>query len=151
MLTFAEVFDRALRNVLMEIDEVLEVAGLPDDLQELVADGELTLEEARERMEARAREPSTLELSAPERRVMAHATAWDSDRPLYRNHYCASAGHDNWDTLELLCARGLMRVGRAPEPAGDYTVFMVTETGIEALEQDESAKAGQACRCELRT
>lgn len=70
-------------------------------------------------------------LSPAERHVMAHATAWPD---CYRNHFCASAGHDDWATIQGLCARGLMRVVRAPsELSGGDTVFAVTGEGFAAL------------------
>lgn len=66
--------------------------------------------------------------------IMAHATGWESRRPLYRNHFCASPGHADWEALQALCAHGLMRIGRKPSPlSGEDTVFMVTPDGIEVL------------------
>jgi hypothetical protein len=79
---------------------------------------------------------ASVALTLQERHVMAHSTGWDSGKRsrLYRNHFCASEGHDDWATLQGLCARGLMRVGRKPGPlSGGDTVFVVTESGIELL------------------
>jgi hypothetical protein len=83
-----------------------------------------------------------MRLTDAERHVMAHATAWDHERPLYRNHFCASAGHADWATLQALCSRELMRVGRAPGPiSGGDTVFVVTPYGLEALRRFELASS----------
>jgi len=66
-----------------------------------------------------------------ERHVLEHSTGWLSRQPLYRNHFCASEGHDDWETLQALCARGLMRVGRQPGVlSGEDTIFVMTEAGI---------------------
>jgi len=72
-------------------------------------------------------------LTLGEARVMVHATAWPKR---YRNHFCASEGHDDWATLQALCARGLMRVNGADRQlSGGDTVFSVTEDGMRALER----------------
>lgn len=68
-----------------------------------------------------------------ERHVMVHATAWPKR---YRNHFCASEGHDDWPTLQRLCARGLMHDrGRSSLSGGD-NVFVVTPAGIELLQRE---------------
>lgn len=73
-------------------------------------------------------------LSAAERHVLEHSLAWPKR---YRNHYCASVGHSDWETLQALCARGLMGIGRKPSAlSGGDTVFLVTQAGIDALEGD---------------
>lgn len=51
---FAVVFDLALRNALLELDDVLELGAIADDLQGDVASGALTLDEAWRIMLARA-------------------------------------------------------------------------------------------------
>jgi hypothetical protein len=87
---------------------------------------------------------SRLTLSAQERHVMAHATAWDGKSRLYRNHFCASEGHADWDVLAALCRRGLMRVSRDPSPiSGGDTVFAVTPTGLEALRREEKGRQAE--------
>jgi len=79
-----------------------------------------------------------LRLSPAERHVMAHATAWDGESPLYRNRFCAGEGHADWATIQGLCSRELMRVRRGPDPlSGGDTVFVVTPDGIEALRRSE--------------
>lgn len=55
-MTFTTAFDRAIRNALVDLDEVLEAGALPDDLHAEVVRGELTLDEARAIMSERARE-----------------------------------------------------------------------------------------------
>jgi len=74
-------------------------------------------------------------LTAKERHVIDHSLGYPKPgRKPYRNHFCASEGHSDWETLQALCARGLMGVGRKPgELSGGDTVFIVTEAGIEAL------------------
>jgi hypothetical protein len=73
-------------------------------------------------------------MTAAERHVLEHSTGWLTRQPLYRNHFCASEGHHDWETIQSLCARGLMRVGRKPSPiSGGDTVFVVTDAGVEAL------------------
>lgn len=72
-----------------------------------------------------------MSLTEQERHVMEHSTAWPK---CYRNHFCASEGHHDWATLQALCARGLMSVGRKPGPlSGGDTVFIVTQLGIDEL------------------
>jgi hypothetical protein len=74
-------------------------------------------------------------LNKAEWHVMAHATAWDSKDRLYRNHFCAGPGHDDWATIQGLCERGLMRISRKPSAlSGGDTVFLVTRAGIAALD-----------------
>jgi hypothetical protein len=77
--------------------------------------------------------------------VLDHAYAWHrlkkAERsrpvpPVLRNHFCAGPGHHDWDALQALCARGLMRVFRAPhEIAGGDTTFSVTDAGVAALKR----------------
>ena len=55
-MTFTNAFDAAIRNALVDLDEVLEAAALPDDLHARVVRGELTLDDARAIMSERARE-----------------------------------------------------------------------------------------------
>lgn len=54
----------------------------------------------------------------------------------YRNHFCASPGHGDWDDLKALESLGLMKEGRRPNEltGGDY-VFYVTEAGDAAIKQ----------------
>lgn len=82
-------------------------------------------------------------LSKAERHVMVHATGWESANPGYRNHFCAGPGHDAWATLQRLCDRGLMCIGRKPSAlSGGDTVFWVTEAGIATLRlEDRPASA----------
>lgn len=49
-MTFVVAFDEAVRNALVELDEILELGAVADDLQPRVTRGELTLEEAWELM-----------------------------------------------------------------------------------------------------
>jgi hypothetical protein len=51
--TFPVVFDLALRNALLELDDVLDLGAISDDLQGDVAAGKLTLDEAWAIMQAR--------------------------------------------------------------------------------------------------
>lgn len=46
-MSFATAFDAAIRNEFLDLGDVLELGGLPDDLQPSVSAGELTLDEAR--------------------------------------------------------------------------------------------------------
>jgi hypothetical protein len=72
-------------------------------------------------------------LSAEERNIMEHATAWrHKSNPLYRNRYVIDPDCDSWGTVQGLCERGLMRVLLKPELDG-MTVFAVTTHGMEAL------------------
>lgn len=85
-----------------------------------------------------------IEVTKSELHVMEHATAWPKQ---YRNHFCASEGHDDWNTLQALCARGLMCVGRKPGPlSGGDTVFIVTEQGVEALRSNSTLLAKRRAR-----
>lgn len=68
-----------------------------------------------------------------ERHVMVHATAWPKR---YRNHFCASQGHADWDTLQGLCARGLMRDRGSSVLSGGDHVFVVTADGLAELERE---------------
>lgn len=71
-------------------------------------------------------------LSEKEWHVLEHSTAWPK---CYRNHFCASEGHHDWEALQSLCKRGLMCVSRKPgELSGGDTVFIVTVDGFAALE-----------------
>ncbi len=73
-------------------------------------------------------------LTTKERHILEHTTGWRSKQPLYRNHFVAGEGHDDWPTLQELCKRGLMRVSReASEISGGDPVFAATEAGIESL------------------
>jgi hypothetical protein len=73
-------------------------------------------------------------VSALERRIMSHATGWESKWPLYRNHFCTSEGGDDWAPIQRLVEIGLMRVSREPSPlSGGDTVFCVTAIGIATL------------------
>jgi hypothetical protein len=77
---------------------------------------------------------SPVVLGGKERHVMAHAVGWSSKEPLFRNHFVASDGHDDWPTLQQLCAKKLMRVSRlASDLSGGDTVFCVTDHGVAAL------------------
>jgi hypothetical protein len=82
-----------------------------------------------------------VELSGDERDVMEHATGWASKSRLYRNHFCASEGHADWHTLGGLCARGLMRRHEASALTGGDAVFVVTPSGIAALEHADARGA----------
>ena len=84
-----------------------------------------------------------MSLTAKERHVMDHSLGYPKNgRKPYRNHFCASEGHDDWETLQGLCARGLMRVGRKPGPlSGGDTVFIVTDEGQTALKVKPHADA----------
>lgn len=53
-MTFDVAFDQAVRNALLELDDVLELGAIADDLQPRVTRGELTLEQAWELMLDRA-------------------------------------------------------------------------------------------------
>lgn len=89
---------------------------------------------------APAVEPTERELH-----IMMHATGWESRWPLYRNHFCASEGHDDWTTIQGLMGRGLMRVSREPSAlSGGDTVFCVTAIGIAALKGKSRAASGEA-------
>jgi hypothetical protein len=74
-----------------------------------------------------------MSLSPAERHVMEHATAWRHKQRLYRNHFVAGPGHDNWGVLKALCDRGLMRQSRGSELSGGDSVFVVTDEGLAAL------------------
>jgi hypothetical protein len=75
--------------------------------------------------------------SVKEREVLRHATGWNSAQPQFRNHYCTSPGGDDWETIQALCARGMMRIGRKPSAlSGGDTIFVVTDAGIEGLRAD---------------
>lgn len=52
-------------------------------------------------------------LTEAERDIMNHALKGGTARR-YRNHYCASEGHESWPALQRLVERGLMRVSRLP-------------------------------------
>ncbi len=54
----------------------------------------------------------TAALTTKERHSLEHTTGWRSKQPLFRNHFVAGEGHDDWPTLQELCKRGLMRVSR---------------------------------------
>ncbi len=73
-------------------------------------------------------------VSEDERHVMEHATGWESRRPLYRNHYCASEGHDMWPALQSLIGKGFMYESRKPsELSGGDHVISVTKEGVAWL------------------
>lgn len=73
-------------------------------------------------------------ISSAERDVMEHACAFRHARPFYRNHFVTSPECDNWETLQGLCRRGLMRVSREPsELSGGGHVFSVTDSGRAEL------------------
>lgn len=72
-------------------------------------------------------------MTEAERHVLEHSTGWLSRTPLYRNHFCASEGHDDWTTLQALCERGLMVARKPSQLSGGDTVFIVTEAGIAEL------------------
>ena len=73
----------------------------------------------------------TVQLSEKERHVLEHSLGWPK---CYRNHFCASEGHHDWDALQSLCSRGLMAVVRKPGPlSGGDTVFIVTDAGRDSL------------------
>lgn len=84
------------------------------------------------------------ELSERELHILQHSTGWLSRWPLYRNHFCAGEGHDDWSAIQGLIARGLMRVSRQPSAlSGGDTVFCVTAIGIAAL-KGSRAVSGEA-------
>jgi len=75
--------------------------------------------------------------SEKEREVLHHATGWNSGQALFRNHFCTSPEGDDWETIQALCVRGLMRIGRKPSAlSGGDTIFVVTDAGIEGLRAD---------------
>lgn len=85
-----------------------------------------------------------VEVSERELEIMMHATGWESRSPLYRNHFCASEGHDDWSTIQRLVEVGLMRVSSAPSAiSGGDTVFCVTAIGIAALKGRGKAKPSE--------
>lgn len=75
----------------------------------------------------------THELSAAERDVIGHSLGLSRSRTAYRNYFCASPGHDDWDTLMGLVERELMS-RRDPQPGimPDYC-FVVTPAGQAAI------------------
>ena len=82
--------------------------------------------------------PLVGQLTERERDILEHTTGWRSKWPLYRNHFCASPGHDAWATIEGLIARGIMRKSREPSDlSGGDTVFSVTEAGVAALKRKQ--------------
>lgn len=138
-MSIEDVFEVAMERVLRSMDADPEGTALPEDLAAQIAVGELTLEQARSLANRR------MPLSAEERHVMTHATAWDEPNRLYRNHFCASQGHADWDALTALCQRGLMRVARKPSPlSGGDTLFMVTPFGVVALRRADGERQGDA-------
>jgi transcriptional regulator with GAF, ATPase, and Fis domain len=74
-------------------------------------------------------------LSAEELHILEHATAWHSERPLYRNHFVTGPNCDNWQTIQGLVERELMRMTLSPgsDLLGGDAVFAVTEAGIALL------------------
>lgn len=48
----------------------------------------------------------------------------------YRNHFCASEGHADFETCRGAVARGLMREHAPREISGGDTIFTVTEAGV---------------------
>lgn len=106
----------------------------PGDRTNLARIADRIRELARELHDSRTAPPQTL-LTDRERHVMVHATAWDHPRsPLYRNHFCARPGHEDWGTIQALVARGLMAErGRPSELSGGDHTFAVTNAGMEAL------------------
>lgn len=49
---------------------------------------------------------------------------------MYRNHFCASPGHHDWDDLMALCEEGLMvDLGARGQMTGDDNLLMVTDKG----------------------
>lgn len=78
----------------------------------------------------------TAGVSDREREILEHATGWLSRWPLFRNHFCASEGDENWSTIQGLIARGLMRKSREPsELSGGDSVFSVTAVGVASLKR----------------
>lgn len=96
-------------------------------------------------IELAAARAATLGVSDREIHIMQHATGWLSRWPLYRNHFCAGPGHDDFGTIQGLIVRGLMRVSREPSPlSGGDTVFCVTAIGIAALKGSSRRTSGGA-------
>lgn len=86
-------------------------------------------------------------MSEREQHIAEHTTGWLSRWPLYRNHFCAGEGHDDWSTIQAMITRGLMRVSHAPSPiSGGDTVFCVTAIGIAALRKTSRGRAGKASK-----
>lgn len=87
-----------------------------------------------EELSAFLSEPAPPVLTKAERHVLAHSLGHPKrGRDPYRNHFCASEGHDDWNTLQGLVARGLM-VSRKPSAlSGGDVIFIVTDEGIAAL------------------
>ena len=69
-----------------------------------------------------------------ERQILEHSTGWKSKNPLYRNHFATESGTDDWDTVQELCGRGLMKLTHGPDDLyGGLSFFHVTEKGIALL------------------
>lgn len=67
-------------------------------------------------------------LSAAERHVILHCLGLTRGGKEYRNYFCAEPGHSDWQTLERLVERGLMRRRHDPVCVGGW-IFHVTDAG----------------------
>jgi len=87
--------------------------------------------------------------------ILQHALGRDEfgrpnpTNPDYRNHFVASPGHHDWDTLRQAVADGLMirRAGNALSGGGD--IFQVTDAG-RAYITEHSPKPPKLTRAQKR-
>lgn len=75
-------------------------------------------------------------LTEKQRHVLEHTVGAKSREPFFRNHFVTGPECEDWQTLQELCALGLMVETRKPsELSGGYHVFAATEQGKEAIRE----------------
>lgn len=74
------------------------------------------------------------DLTPRERDLLEHTVGFRSKSPGFRNHFCTGPDTDDWDDIQELCRRGLMRLTKPPTDwLGGMSVFAVTPAGKEAI------------------
>jgi hypothetical protein len=73
-----------------------------------------------------------MKLSSRQTEILQHAVGFDSEKPGYRNHFCANIGSDDHATCLILEGAGLMEAGLRINGGRDQ-YFMVNRAGGEAI------------------
>ena len=73
-----------------------------------------------------------MELSKNEKSILLHTLGLNYESIHFRNHFCASKTHTDYNDLLSLCNKNLMKQVSSPSFCDDGNiVFIVTQEGIE--------------------
>lgn len=75
--------------------------------------------------------PATMALTIAEKELLRHTLGLDRHPEIYRNYFCAEAGHADLPLIERLIAFGMMRASHTINQGRD-TIYVVTELGKQS-------------------